>query len=95
MTRTMLSGLAVAAVLSTAAAHLASGQQPRHTAGTLAAMPDGSVRYVRSEKDPQARKALKPSGRSRSMEFNYGKMILPDKMDKKRRPSGRAVGPSH
>ena len=29
-------------------------------------MPDGSVRYVKSEKDPQARKALKPRGRSGS-----------------------------
>jgi hypothetical protein len=95
VTRTMLSGLAVAAMLSTAAAHLASGQQPRHTAGTQAAMPDGSVRYVRSEKDPQARKALKPRGRSRSIGFNYGKMIWDDKKDKKRRPSGRAVAPSH
>ena len=97
MTRTMLSGLAVAAMLSTAAADLASGQQSRHTAGILAAMPDGSVRYAKSEKDPQVRKALKPRGRSGSTEFgmHYQKMEMPDKMGKKRRPSGRAVAPSH
>ena len=63
-------------------------------------MPDGSVRYVKSGKDPQARKALKPRGRSGSTEFppvgmHYGKVEMSDPMGKKRRPSGRAVAPSH
>ena len=95
MTRTMLSGLAVAAMLSTAAAHLASGQQSMHTAGILAAMPDGSVRNVKSEKGPQARKALKHNGRSGWVDSGVYLKIYPEEKGKKRRPSGRAIAPSH
>ena len=62
MTRTMPSGLAVAAMLSTAAAHLASGQQSRHTAGILAAMPDGSVATEEARKRPAGAQGAKAQG---------------------------------
>lgn len=83
MKRRMLSGLAVAAMVLTAATNLASGQQSRHPGGILFAMPDGSVRNVMMPgKGPQVRKARKSGSTDSGV---YLKMELPP--PQRRRPA--------